>query len=158
MARRKLRNLDNRILKKTVIHGAEFGIDEISTKKIAEEIGITEPTIYVHFNTRNNLLLLANEYAIEKLKEESAGEATLMDKWGLLLKAASANPEAAKYAYYYRQKNTSDLFDKLFINFLDVNDKIKSSIPEHFIYQAACGSLETNEENIKKTFDIISSL
>ena len=158
MARRKLRNLDNRILKKIVAHGSEYGIDEISTKKVAEEIGITEPTIYVHFHTRNNVLLVANEYAIEDLKAEAAGDATLEGKWGLLLKAAASNPESAKYAYYFRQKNISADYDALFDKFVDASDVLKVSILEHYMYQAAAGSLEVNDENISKTFKIISSL
>ncbi len=158
MARRKLRNLDNRILKKIVAHGAEYGIDEISTKEVAEEIGITEPTIYVHFHTRNNVLLVANEYAIQELKDASDGDTTLSGKWGLVLKAAVSCPESAKYAYFFRQKNITSDFDMMFDKFVDVSNVLKVSILEHFVYQAAVGSLEVNEENIQKTFEIISSL
>lgn len=159
MARRKLRNLDNRILKKVVAHGAKYGIDEISTKVIAEEIGITEPTIYVHFHTRSNLLLVANEYAVKELASAYAeNDATILSRWELCLKAASENAEAAKYAYLYRQKNLSDEFDHMFSKIVDVTDPIKASVLEHFLFSAACGLLEVNEENVKKTFDIISSL
>lgn len=65
MARRTLKNLDNRILKKVIAHGADKGPEKISTKKIAMEIGITEPTIYVHFGTKNNLLREAYEKAFD---------------------------------------------------------------------------------------------
>lgn len=158
MARRKLRNLDNRILKKVVAHGAEYGIDGISTKAIAEEIGITEPTIYVHFHTRKNLLLAANEYALNNLKNHSEADATLSGKWGQLLESAKENKDDAIYAYYFRNENVTADFDALFGKFLDADDTIKASIPEHFLFQAAKGSLEVNEETIAKTFSLISSL
>ena len=159
MARRKLRNLDNRILKKVVAHGAEKGISEISTKVIAEEIGITEPTIYVHLHTRVNLLLNANEYALHEIVSAFAdNDATLLQRWELALKAANEHKEAALYAYFYRQLNTSDEFDKIFGDLLSDVTPIKASILEHYLYQAACGSLELNEENVKNTFAIISSL
>ncbi len=158
MARRKLRNLDNRILKKVVSHGAEYGINGISTKKIAEEIGITEPTIYVHFHTRKNLLLAANEFALNNLKNFSDVDATLSGKWGQLLLSAKENKDDAIYAYFFRNENVTADYDALFAKFLDSNDSIKASIAEHFMFQAAKGSLDVNEENVSKTFGIISSL
>lgn len=159
MARRKLRNLDNRILRKVVAHGAALGIDEISTKKIAEEIGITEPTIYVHFQTRVNLLFSANEFAIKELLSGFGNDdATLLQRWGSALESAKNNPLSALYAYYYRQTGRSLDYDKIFSAFLRDDDPLKASILQHYLYQAAVGSLELSEENVKKTFDIISNL
>ena len=118
MARRKLRNLDARILKKTLYYGALLGIDKISTKKIAEDIGITEPTIYVHFRTRANLLYEGYRTAIKQVFAEFANENSPTEtRFFHALQSAKNNVEAAIYAYYYRQLNLSDEYDKIFDEF-----------------------------------------
>ncbi len=68
MARRTLRALDARIIKKTVAMGAKEGIAGVSTKEIAATLGITEPTIYVHFKTKGNLLESAYKDCVEEIK------------------------------------------------------------------------------------------
>jgi AcrR family transcriptional regulator len=67
MARRNLRNIDQRIINRTIEEGAAKGIDGISTKKIASLLRITEPTIYVHFGTKDNLLKEAYKTAVATL-------------------------------------------------------------------------------------------
>lgn len=104
MARRNLRNLDERILKKVVHYGAERGLSHVSTKKIAIDLKITEPTIYVHFSTKVNLLYEAYLYAFSKIYEEIAGDPRgyMEGKLSDFLKKAAENPEAAAYIEGYR--------------------------------------------------------
>lgn len=159
MARRKLRNLDARILKKTIYYGALLGIDEISTKKIAEDIGITEPTIYVHFRTRANLLFEANSAAVKKIGEEFlSGDMSLSERFRLALMSAKNNPEAVLYAFYYRQKNLSDEFDHLFDEFFRKPTAAKDGVIEGFLYRVATGSVAVTEEVAEELFDLVRSL
>lgn len=122
MGRRTLKNLDNRILKRVIIYGSKNGIERISTKKIASDLGITEPTIYVHFETKNNLLKQAylkaydNVFApIEELVNHDIDKLTAIGKDTLLplLESAKGNPESYMYFSYYmnwplRDKNDPD--------------------------------------------------
>ncbi len=100
MARRTLRNLDERILKKTVAFGAAKGAARVSTKKIASVLTITEPTIYVHFKTKVNLLYEAYIYAVKALYTVE-GE-TMKEKIIQILDNSRNYPEAAAYISSYR--------------------------------------------------------
>ncbi len=70
MARRTLRALDSRIIKRTIQAGAKRGVSNISTKDISFILGITEPTIYVHFGTKDNLLYQAYLECRRSIDEE----------------------------------------------------------------------------------------
>lgn len=105
MARRTLRNLDERIIKLTIHYGAIGGIEGIQTKRMAKDLGITEPTIYVHFKTKENLLFeayknaLATIYGASALKDPSEPlEETIIS----VLALSKEHPEEAIYSFYYR--------------------------------------------------------
>ncbi len=105
MARRTLRNLDERILKKAVAYGALRGVGRVSTKKIASDLKITEPTIYVHFGTKANLLYKAYCYAAEMTSGKEGldeGASLIRDRLPAMVEAAAAYPEAASYIVDYR--------------------------------------------------------
>lgn len=70
MARRTLRNLDLRIMKRVVFYGATDGIGKISTKRIASDLNISEPTIFIHFKTKRNLLQSAYSSIMKSLREK----------------------------------------------------------------------------------------
>lgn len=120
MARRKLRNLDERILKRVIYYGAKNGVGDISTKKIASDLRITEPTIYVHFKTKVNLLrsaydmILNATYEVEKKaldplmgkKDEFIKAAPTL--WLSLLNHAYQYREMVIYAFEYRHSATED--------------------------------------------------
>jgi AcrR family transcriptional regulator len=115
MARRQLKNLDERILKKVIQEGAENGIEGVSTKRIASELGITEPTIYVHFKTKNNLLLSAFEkddcFFYSNLKkfhfhsDEEAFDHAFTECVSDLIERAFAYREEVMYSFYYRHSS-----------------------------------------------------
>lgn len=110
MARRNLRNLDERIIKRTIHYGAVNGIENISTKKIANDLRITEPTIYVHFKTKENLLLSAfqkiiqNIYGMPEVKTLTADELveSFIPGFQGILQRARENSEEVIYAFNYR--------------------------------------------------------
>lgn len=111
MARRNLRNIDERILKKTIGEGARVGIEGISTKKIASALRITEPTIYVHFQTKDNLLkqaFIKAQQAAFSLPfqniEDAVDPVNVQHNIELILSQSKANPEQIIYIYNYRHQ------------------------------------------------------
>lgn len=59
MARRTLKDIEDKILNETVRMGANRGLENISTLELAKLCGISEPTIFVHFKTKRNLIVQA---------------------------------------------------------------------------------------------------
>jgi AcrR family transcriptional regulator len=179
MARRNLRNLDERILKRTIHYGAVDGAGNISTKRIAKDLRVTEPTIYVHFKTKENLLLSAFNYCIQDLYDldyiKKAGEVQnpdhLDEELLRLLQKGKENDEEIVYAFNYRHstfyaptnseegKAYMDLFKKIirsYVNDPDMTEKTTTTlvgvcleIVDLFIYKAAKGEIEPNAVNAK---------
>ena len=110
MARRTLRNLDERILKWTIHYGAIDGISNVSTKRIAKDLRITEPTIYVHFKTKGNLLYEAYKRVVETVydfkdfSKEDPKQFTndLEHELLRLLEKAALKKEEVVFAFNYR--------------------------------------------------------
>jgi len=179
MARSNLRNLDERILKRTIHYGAVDGAGNISTKRIAKDLRVTEPTIYVHFKTKENLLLSAFVYCIQDIYDEEyikkatiAENAEHLDEELLrLLQKGKDNSEEIVYAFNYRHsvyyapteseesKTYLDLFHKLvraYVNDPDMTEKTTATlvnvcleIVDLFIYKAAKGEIEPNPVTAK---------
>jgi AcrR family transcriptional regulator len=108
MARRNLRNIDERILTHVIEEGAKNGIERISTKKIAGLLRITEPTIYVHFKNKQNLLseayhkALITLFSVEGLIDsENFGEVITHNLY-LIGQQAAQYPNEVLYAIEYR--------------------------------------------------------
>lgn len=70
MARRTLRALDKRIKKKIIEQSLHYSINDISTKTVARSLKISEPTIYIHFKNKSNLLREAYLFAKEEVEKE----------------------------------------------------------------------------------------
>lgn len=112
MARRNLRNVDERILSRVIHEGSSNGVNNISTKKIASSLRITEPTIYVHFQNKENLIATAYRKAFAALYSQmefhedknlhSAFERNVL----ILLQNAKRYPEEAIYVFNYHHLNS----------------------------------------------------
>jgi AcrR family transcriptional regulator len=110
MARRTLRNLDERILNQVIRYGAEEPIGDISTKKIASELRISEPTIYVHYKTKDNLLLQAYKKVAADLYDPKYDKAyegkddadTFQTNFECLLLRSGEKGEEVLFAFNYR--------------------------------------------------------
>ena len=108
MARRNLRNIDQRILNRTIEEGAAKGIDGISTKKIASLLRITEPTIYVHFGTKEKLLKEAYKSAVDTLynivglSSEDNLDVVAPHNFAIIGKQAQEHPDEVIYIFNYR--------------------------------------------------------
>jgi len=108
MARRNLRNIDQRIINRTIEEGAIKGIDDISTKKIASLLRITEPTIYVHFGTKDNLLkeayrsAAATLYDIVGLSADDDLDVIAPYNLTIVAKQAQAHRNEVIYVFNYR--------------------------------------------------------
>jgi AcrR family transcriptional regulator len=108
MARRNLRNIDQRIINRTIEEGAAKGIDGISTKKIASLLRITEPTIYVHFGTKENLLKEAYKSAVDTLynivglSSEDNLDVVAPHNFTIIGQQAQTHPNEVIYVFNYR--------------------------------------------------------
>ena len=108
MARRNLRNIDERILNRVIIEGAKNGIEGASTKKIAAFLRITEPTIYVHFQSKKHLLDEAYHkamealYTLKSLKEDDDFSTVMAEDLYLIGQQADKYPNEVIYAFNYR--------------------------------------------------------
>ncbi|MCI2111668.1 MAG: TetR/AcrR family transcriptional regulator [Bacilli bacterium] len=185
MARRTLRNLDARIIKLTIHYGATNGIDNISTKRIAKDLKITEPTIYVHFKTKERLLLaaykgiLANIYAGRLLRDvdEKNQSDYLQGELLRVLQLSDTHREEVIYAFNYRnsshQKSFSSPEGDAYLNHFtkallatiqdpDMADSVrKTLIPvcydvfELFAYKVAKGEVRADMLTVKIMVSLI---
>lgn len=73
MARRTLQDIEECILRHTVMLGAKKGLENISTLEIAKLCGISEPTIFVHFKTKKNLIIQAGRRLDSAIRNIIAG-------------------------------------------------------------------------------------
>jgi len=120
MGRRKLIHVEDRIIKRVIFYGGKFGIAAISTKKIASDLRISEPTIYVHFKTKENLLkaayasIMSATYATEKkvfeplIGKREAFQEKFMDILLSLLEASKKNKGLVVFAFEYRHSASGD--------------------------------------------------
>jgi AcrR family transcriptional regulator len=63
MGRQRLKDIEERILQQVTHEAATEGLGFVSTKRIAESLKISEPVIFSHFQTKENLLLKAYQRA-----------------------------------------------------------------------------------------------
>jgi AcrR family transcriptional regulator len=101
MARRNLRNLDERILRAVAKDGAENGIPGLSLRRVASSLRVSEPTLYVHFHDKDRLVHAALQRALSLLTAPLQGqEAPGAEKsLGLLLRQAQSHPNEAVFAF-----------------------------------------------------------
>ncbi|MDD3946862.1 MAG: TetR/AcrR family transcriptional regulator [Clostridia bacterium] len=113
MARRTLNGIEDKILMQTVKMGAQNGIESISTKKIAKCCDISEPTIYVHFKTKRNLIVQAGRRFDNTIRQMMSDtyydfqDKFLLDQkvkstWLKIFDFLLAHPNDTKYYNRYR--------------------------------------------------------
>lgn len=108
MARRTLLNIREKILKSTIDIGASDGVENVTARKIAQQCGITDATVFVYFKTKENLLLKAYEYVNDWLSKtletfNGGGECVSSDeKWNILFTWLVKNVSYTKYFCNYR--------------------------------------------------------
>lgn len=110
MARRTLYNIDECILKAAIKIGANEGVENITARKIADCCDITDATVFVYFQNKQNLLLQAYLYVckwanktIDLIIENSLADNTLTgENWGKFFGKLVENADKAKYFCGYR--------------------------------------------------------
>ena len=107
MARRTLVNIDKKILRGAIRMGAEDGIENISTIKLSNKIGISEGTIFVHFKTKENLIYECSHFLMDdirkyatKNKELFSSLDSLYRKWVIFCK------------YFFEKQDFCKFFDQ----------------------------------------------
>lgn len=139
MARRTLVNIEGKILDAVVNKGAKYGVDNVSTIQIAKKCGITEPTIFVHFKTKTNLLYQAYLYVEKKLDDEfffnqeiQTEEPDVYKVWMQMFDFFQKNQTVTKYfdSYrhysFYNPDDDSDYDEKHMEVFYKLIDRKKS--------------------------------
>ncbi|HPG92118.1 MAG TPA: helix-turn-helix domain-containing protein [Clostridia bacterium] len=119
MARRTLYNIDECIIKAVIKIGANEGIGNVTARKIADCCDITDATVFVYFQNKQNLLLQAYLYVcewtnnvIDIIIENSLLDNTLTgEKWEKFFVKLVENVDKAKYfcGYRYSGKNVHDI-------------------------------------------------
>jgi AcrR family transcriptional regulator len=71
MGRRTIKNVDTKIMDEVIKENFRYGIASISTKDLARRIHISEPVIFAHFKTKQNLMNRTFEYAWSKVPERA---------------------------------------------------------------------------------------
>jgi len=116
MARRTLENLEKKILGCTANLGAKKGIENISTAEIAKICDISEPTIFVHFKKKSNLIGLVGRHLDDGIKKlVSSARFDIKDKamiisemrriWLACFDFLTEHPDQTRY--YIRYKNSA---------------------------------------------------
>lgn len=139
MARRTLHHLDERICKRVIYYGANKGIESVSTKRIALDLHISEPTIYVHFKSKDDLLKscynqIANnlEAVLEtSLYSKYRGKKAELEKdvtkiYEGLFKDIASHKEEVIFGFNYRRYSYTSVWPevgKSFIAFIGSFDK-----------------------------------
>jgi len=71
MGRKTIHNVDEKIMDEVIREIFKYGIAMISTKDVAHRIHISEPVIFAHFKTKQNLIDQTFAYAWGKIPEEA---------------------------------------------------------------------------------------
>lgn len=148
MARRTLRNIDDKIIKKVVKIGSVDGIDSISTIEISKSLGISEPTIFVHFQTKKQLLEEAFLFVTKKIFEgfsnrnvevpENASFEIMWEKINSFLDLCHEFTTEIMFFYNYRHSkyyceekflNDTSLYRQMIMT--TFKDLLKSTAAEH---------------------------
>jgi AcrR family transcriptional regulator len=67
MSRKSIPNVDEKILEEVIRETFRYGVAMISTKKVAKHLHISEPVIFAHFKTKQNLIDQTFAYAWNKI-------------------------------------------------------------------------------------------
>jgi AcrR family transcriptional regulator len=70
MGRKTIHNVDEKIMDEVIRETFKYGIAMISTKDVARRIHISEPVIFSHFKTKQNLIDQTFSYAWHKMPQE----------------------------------------------------------------------------------------
>lgn len=120
MGRRNLENIDRKIIKQTIKLGALNGLDHISTIELASKLSISEGTIFVHFKTKDNLVLEAYNYIknmvqpyVKKVVYDAETEEELFGAWIEFVDVLSKNSDYSLFMYKFFN---SKIFTKYIFN------------------------------------------
>jgi AcrR family transcriptional regulator len=72
MGRKPIKNIEKKILAEVMKSTFKNGIAAVSTKEVARRVGISEPVIFAHFKTKQNLMVRAFEEAWNALPHIAA--------------------------------------------------------------------------------------
>lgn len=108
MGRRNLDNIEKKIIKQTIRLGALNGVDHISTIELAEKLGISEGTIFVHFKTKENLIYEAYKSAGLFLKDSVYSDLVKVETfddlylcWKKIVDLLFEKPNLTKFLYNF---------------------------------------------------------
>jgi AcrR family transcriptional regulator len=176
MARRTLLKLDERILSWVISEGALKGTEGISTSRIASQLRISEPTIFVHFRSKENLLFEADRSALHALYSSLGANLSENPRQNALKallslgKNAQAHPKEAAYAFFYHARYDATPFLAETQGFLALLNALKPFEPNPsrlliledglggYAYRSSEGKMSLEEEPVEKFLDALLTL
>ena len=181
MARRTLVDIDEKMIDAAIQIGGDEGINEITSRKIARMCDITDPLIFVHFGTMDNLLTIAYKKLCSDMLRAAqhlgvtGEEGNLKEKWPSIIAYFTNHPNLTKFLYNaihskYGMSVPED-FKEFFINIIvnSVNAfNPNTSIEDcrvfyyltlesllHFCVRIINGELEMNQNNLNIGYKVV---
>ena len=181
MARRTLVNTDEKMLDAAILIGSEEGIDAITSRKIAKICGITDPLVFVHFKTMDNLMtevykkICGELYENAKTLDLKGTPEDFHEKWDEIVKYFVDNPVLTKFLYNiihskYGEKvpnEFKEFYLKIIRNALEVNNSglnddqciifyyLSMESLLHFAVRILRGEIELNEKTSRVAYKLI---
>lgn len=172
MARRTLIDIDGQMIKAAIKIGGRDGIDNITSRKVAQICGVTDPLIFVHYGTMDNLIENAFKYAMNVIMEgvnnlTLGGVEKWESNWDELIRWHLENAELTQFLYNVINSRygfkVPEKLQEFFVNVCKplIGDKNKD-VPEeemfiyyymtyqhflHFITRLIRGDIQNNERN-----------
>jgi len=136
MGRRNLVDIDKRIIQMAIKLGGKNGVDHISTIELAKKLEISEGTIFVHFQSKDNLIKACYDYIVdatnkflEVAKKMPYTEKGCYELWEKMILNMTERPDTSKffYSYYISRHRTSSperkaLFAGIINQMLSINN------------------------------------
>jgi AcrR family transcriptional regulator len=106
MSYRRLDNIDEKIIDATILIGSTNGANKLSTKEIAKACGISEFVIYDHFQTKENLVSIADQKITSEFNEGihvllNEKNVALDEMWNRLVDFFIAHPDYTSFLINY---------------------------------------------------------
>ncbi len=105
MARRTLIDIDGQMIRAAIKIGGRDGIDNITSRKVAQICGVTDPLIFVHYGTMDNLIIQSMSYAVNVIMESvnnvaiKGGVNKWEENWDELVRWHLENGELTQFLY-----------------------------------------------------------
>jgi AcrR family transcriptional regulator len=137
-------NTAERILDEVMRQTARGGTDYVSTKEVAKKLGISEPTIFLHFPTKQDLMNAAFKCAWDRFNANPAyplasdkTKKVSFDDFKPIIDLKLENKKEIIYLHHYKASGyyQHDFYEATLKNYFDGLDKLVESLFGHLDHQ-----------------------